>query len=213
MRFALIDGVRTLPAPKMRGSCPSCGSEMVSKCGKHVSWHWAHKGRRHCDPWWEPETEWHLAWKAHFPADWQEVIQFDLATGEKHIADVRTPAGLVLEFQHSRIASEEMAAREAFYGEMAWIVDGRRSELEPWHFRLSIENPKDGSAKFPLFWHSPSKLVPTWAASTKPVYLDFGEVVLWRIGAFDRQTKRGFVVQHFRDDVLRGWLAPLATSE
>lgn len=53
-------------------------------------WHWAHKGRLPCDPWWEPETEWHRMWKDYFPSQNQEVVHFDAATGEKHVADVKT---------------------------------------------------------------------------------------------------------------------------
>jgi hypothetical protein len=80
---------------------------------------------RNCEDWWEPETVWHRAWKDAFPADWQEVIHV-AEDGERHIADVRTPHGLVLEFQHSRLPPVEQAAREAFYGDMVWVVDGTR---------------------------------------------------------------------------------------
>jgi hypothetical protein len=51
----------------------------------------AHKGRLECDPWYE-ETEWHRSWKDRFPLGWQEQIAYDPVTGEKHIADVRTPS-------------------------------------------------------------------------------------------------------------------------
>ena len=52
-------------------------------------WHWAHRGSRFCDPWWENETEWHRSWKGQFPVNWQEVVH-QAETGEKHIADVKT---------------------------------------------------------------------------------------------------------------------------
>ncbi len=58
---------------------------------------------RSCDPWWENETEWHRKWKGNFAEEWQEVILTDGITDEKHIADIRTPYGLVVEFQHSHI--------------------------------------------------------------------------------------------------------------
>ena len=69
---------------------------MVARCGEVRVRHWAHKGRRLCDPWWENETEWHRAWKDQFPADWQEVVCY-AEDGERHIADVKTHAGWVIE--------------------------------------------------------------------------------------------------------------------
>jgi competence protein CoiA len=87
---------------------------MVAKCGRVKVWHWAHKGRLECDPWYE-ETEWHRSWKDRFPLVWQEQIAYDPDSGEKHIADVSTPNGLIIEFQHSVISPQEIAARETFY--------------------------------------------------------------------------------------------------
>lgn len=53
------------------------------------------------------------------------MVQFDAATGEKHIADVKTSQGLVIELQHSAMPADELRSREEFYGDMIWIVDGR----------------------------------------------------------------------------------------
>ena len=46
--------------------------------------------------------------------------------GEKHIADVKTERGDVLEFQHSPLDPQERRAREEFYQRMVWVVDGTR---------------------------------------------------------------------------------------
>lgn len=108
---------------------------MVAKCGELIRWHWAHRGRRVCDPWWENEGEWHRAWKRHFPLDCHEVVQHDSA-GEKHIADVKLPSGLVIELQHSAMPFDEMRSREAFYGNMVWIVDAG-----PFRKNISIFHP------------------------------------------------------------------------
>ncbi|WP_223825375.1 competence protein CoiA family protein [Halopseudomonas salina] len=61
-----------------------------------------------------------------------EVVLFDEATGEKHIADLKTDRGMVIEIQHSAMPVEELKAREAFYKHMIWIVDGRpfRTQFE-----------------------------------------------------------------------------------
>ncbi len=77
MRFALIDSKKIEATEGAKGFCPCCNSEMVPKCGDLKINHWAHKGKRICDPWWENETDWHRNWKNQFPSDWQEVVQFD----------------------------------------------------------------------------------------------------------------------------------------
>jgi competence protein CoiA len=124
VRFAMVDDRRIEATPGQTGHCPNCAKPMIAKCGTQVIWHWAHKGVR-CDGWWEPETAWHRAWKDQFPAEWQEFV-CEGDGGERHIADVFTSHGLVIEFQHSRLPPEEQAAREAFYRNMVWVVDGTR---------------------------------------------------------------------------------------
>lgn len=133
MRFANIDGQRVEATPGQSGHCPSCGKVIIAKCGTRVIWHWAHKGVR-CDGWWEPETAWHRAWKEEFPTEWQEFV-CEGDGGERHIADVFTPHGLVIEFQHLRLPPEERAAREAFYPNLVWVVDGTRLASETARFK------------------------------------------------------------------------------
>ena len=45
------------------------------------------------------------------------------ATGERHYADVRTDRPLVIEFQNSPISSSTIHIREAFYGDMVWVIN------------------------------------------------------------------------------------------
>jgi competence protein CoiA len=190
MKFAEVNGKRSEPQPKTRGSCSRCGAETVSKCGDHVVWHWAHKSLAHCDPWWESETEWHRQWKDRFPADWQEIVLVDNSTGARHIADIRTPSGLVIEFQRSSIDPAEVLAREAFYQKMVWIVDGCRNEFDKHNFSnmRSLHNA-DGLVSFR--WHGRSKLFARWHTE-KPVFIDFGQGFgFWRILRYDPNTRRG----------------------
>ena len=207
MRFATFDGKRARPTPKLRGLCPSCAAEVVAKCGRHVVWHWAHLSRVTCDAWWENETEWHRNWKDRFPEEWQEVICVDNTSGEKHIADIQAPSGLTVEFQHSPISSTEVASRESFYGNLLWVVDGCRNELDPNFFRLSLSKPvAEGTNEFPLRWWGPSKLFANWATATKLVYFDFGhEDILWRLLHFDRATKAGAVKPYGRKALVTLW--------
>ncbi len=125
MDVAIVDGQRTPPAPGLKGICERCEAQAQAKCGPIVRWHWAHAGRRHCDPWMENEGPWHKAWKEMFPFAWRENVRFDMATGEKHVADIQRPDGLVVELQNSPMPLDEMRSREQFYGErMIWIVNG-----------------------------------------------------------------------------------------
>src|SRR5688572_30242664 len=113
MIFAIVDNKRVKATISgARGVC-LCGSELIAKCGEVRINHWAHKGNRLCDPWWE-ETEWHRTWKGLFPNDWQEVRQ-QAASGEWHIADVKTGQEWVIEFQHSHLNTDERRARNDFY--------------------------------------------------------------------------------------------------
>lgn len=174
MHLAIVDDVRMPPSPKAVGTCPVCGDPVLAKCGTMRVHHWAHRGTLACDAWWERELEWHRDWKNQFPIAWQESIRF-ADDGEKHVADIRTEAGLVIEFQHSAISPSERTAREAFYGNMVWVVDGTRLIRDRPRF-LENKGLLDWTGKPGLF----TTLVPekvfqrNWIGSTAPVFFDFG---------------------------------------
>jgi hypothetical protein len=135
--------------------------------------HWAHQGLESCDAWKENETQWHRNWKNKFSPSWQEYIQHD-ESGEKHIADVRTANGLVLEFQHSNIDPSERIARERFHKNMFWVVDGSRLKRDFPRFQKGAKDfrttPLNG-----LFLSSfPEECFPpTWLECSVPVVFDF----------------------------------------
>lgn len=173
MKFAIIDDARREPAPGLTGSCPGCDQKVIAKCGEQRLWHWAHKGKRTCDPWWEPETEWHRAWKNLFPEEWQEV-PMRAANGELHIADVRTPAGMVLEFQHSAITPDERRSREAFYDRMLWIVDGLRLKNDRRRMDREFNGWRNWAEfKFQFGGDRQYDFPKRWADCGVPVLLDF----------------------------------------
>lgn len=124
MQYALIDGRRSEASSGAKATCPTCGSGMVAKCGPRIVHHWAHAGRRDCDPWWENETPWHREWKNLFPPGCREICH-TAPDGEVHRADIKTPTGIVIEVQHSAITDAERLSREAFYGNLIWIIDGK----------------------------------------------------------------------------------------
>ena len=184
MRFALSGNQRIEATPGATGTCPGCRAEVLARCGTKRIWHWAHKGRRHCDHWWENETEWHRDWKNQFPSDWQEVRARD-ETGEQHIADVKTPYGVVIEFQHSAIKPDEVAKRTNFYGQVIWIVDGNRrqtdrtqyermlSENRPQRFP-SVEGVSVDYVDIYTVDHNETRLLKEWGSLCRIVGFDFG---------------------------------------
>lgn len=141
MKFSTVNGQRVAPFPKGKGICPFCGSDVIAKCGNQKLWHWAHSVKRTCDPWWENETQWHRDWKGHWKEEFQEVVQFDSRTGEKHIADVINQDGFVLEFQNSPMSDDELSSREQFYGDMAWVVNAM-SFAANIEFGAKLPNPE-----------------------------------------------------------------------
>ncbi len=178
MKFALVNGEKIEAAKGVKGLCPSCGSELIDRCGEVKINHWAHKGNRNCDPWWENETDWHRSWKGKFPKDWQEVVHFD-ESGEKHIADVKTNRGWVIEFQHSYLKPEERRTRNAFYNKLVWVVDGTRRKTDISQFEKAIEESTVICEK-PLVRrvHFPEecRLLKEWDSSNSLIFFDFQEV-------------------------------------
>ena len=159
MLWALQDQQRIAPTPKQSAVCPGCGEPVLSKCGPIMTWHWAHKTNS-C-PWnTEPETEWHRAWKQHFPDDWQEVKYGD------NRADILTPARVV-EIQNSPISADTVREREAVYGNMIWIVNGAKFENK---FKFSQHWWDE--QKYLFRWLFPRK---SWWAAEAELYIDFSD--------------------------------------
>ena len=161
---------------------------MVARCGETRVRHWAHKGRRLCDQWWENETEWHRAWKDEFPVEWQEIVHH-AKDGERHISDVKTGDGWVIEFQHSHIEPEERRSREAFYESLIWVVDATRRPRDLPHFArawASGESRDPFSNKRRI--SSPAgALLRDWAGSRAHVFFDLGDggALWWLFPASD----------------------------
>jgi competence CoiA-like predicted nuclease len=160
---ALLDGQRITAEPKRTGHCPGCLREVVAKCGPINAWHWAHKASSDCDSWSEPFTQWHADWQAQFPADWCEIPRGG------HRADVRSPTGLVIEFQHSALSADEMRDREKHYGRMLWVFDAIEAHETD---RLNLRG-KD--RYFSFRWKHPRRSI---LACRRPVFLDLGGSLL-----------------------------------
>ena len=109
------------------------------------------------------------------PAECQEFIQYDEKLAEKHIADVRTHHGLVIEFQHSHLDPQERAARERFYGNMVWVVDGTRLRRDYPRFLKGKESlrPTNNLPGYFLLAFPDECFPMMWLDSSVPVIFDF----------------------------------------
>ena len=206
MQYAISLGKRCEPTPSATGNCPCCGQEVIARCGDRKIWHWAHKGRRNCDPWWESETEWHRSWKAMFPLQSQEVVHFDDQTGEKHIADVKISNGTVIEFQHSYIKPEEQRAREDFYKHMIWVVDGTRLKYDYPRFEKAIPQWQQWLLLMRPVYCVAEVFPSAWANRKVPVVFDWGllDEFVW---LHPRQTNEAYQVCWKLDrDLLKSYL-------
>lgn len=207
MKFALVSGTRQEAQPNLKGLCIGCGSPTLARCGEIRVNHWAHLGQRRCDPWWENETDWHRAWKNQFPTECQEIVQH-AEDGEKHIADVITKSGWVLEFQHSYLKPEERRSRENFYKKLIWVVDGNRRIKDKKRF---FEILSDGGhhkdypnlkSTFPE-----GALFRDWVNSTAHVFFDFGDDEVWWLSPRSNEfyahvlpiTRQQFIEFHLED--------------
>jgi hypothetical protein len=134
MQYAIVETNRLEAFPGGSGLCPICGARMIAKCGPRLLHHWAHAGRKNCDPWRENETPWHREWKNHFPASCREVSHL-APDGEIHRADIKTSSGIIIEIQHSPMTDAERSSREHFYRNLAWVLDGApfRSNFDIYH--------------------------------------------------------------------------------
>ena len=186
MLYAQVNGQKTPATPNSRAICPSCGSEVMAKCGQIKIWHWAHVANdQNCQT--KPETEWHIGWKSLFSKENCEVrITKDLTT---KIADVYTDSGLVVEFQHSTISVEEIQLRESFYNNMIWVFD----IIQPYsQGRISIKEKYSVKMKkeyISINWKHAKQHI---RFCSKPVYLDTGESMFRLMNVFENRTFVGW---------------------
>lgn len=196
MQYAWIDGRKRPPiAKKERTTCRDCGGDLTAVMPVENVPHWRHKSGD-CDPWSEPEGEWHLAWKEFFDLSSREVALRDPVAGELHRADVLfgqgTPKATVLELQHSSISEEERDAREAFYRRehrMFWLVHIHSDTTFLAHrFGMSLDFRSrpveiDGRQFGIMRWVGPSKqFIEKWKRAKAHVFFNAGGSIYYLAG-------------------------------
>lgn len=156
MLFAIDENnIKHEPRPNLHKEtplfCPSCKTSVLSKCGSEKIWHFSHKSTEECDSWSESDP-WHLNWQALFPKE-----QVEIVTGN-HRADVISTGGVVIEFQHSYLSSDEAKEREDFYQNMIWLFDA----VEPWQDgrlrEVNVDNNKNKRIKS-FNWEKPKSFI------------------------------------------------------
>lgn len=156
------DGNRIEPKPKSRAYCPICQAEVTAKCGELKEWHWSHLSLSDCDTWSEGQTKWHRNWKEHWPKECQEVVI------GRHRADVKSPNGIVVEFQHSNLSLADVREREDFYGKMIWVFD-ITDHYEDDKFQFFVKHSPKGTY-YTFRWKNAKKFM---LSTTKPAFLDY----------------------------------------
>jgi len=202
MKFAILNGARVEPEKGCAGAiCPICKQPVVARCGDIRLPHWAHKSVIDCDPWKENETQWHRDWKDLF-GDMQEKVHEN--GGVRHLADVKTLDGTIVEFRHSAINDEGKRTRAHFFGKwMLWVVDCVNRpkavarfrdnkytllrEHIPWCQVFSTEEP---GGCFPR----------SWVKCNRFVIFDFGEEDVWCLFPRKRDMDRAIVMGIKKDD-------------
>jgi hypothetical protein len=87
-------------------------------------------------------SEWHMNWQNEFDKEYREIIHHGKLG--KHIADVKTKHGHIIEFQNSPISSKEILQREEFYGDkLLWILNSDT-------FKLQLNSEKNNKKKYEI---------------------------------------------------------------
>ncbi len=200
MLIAILNGERVTPRPRQRGAvCDLCGRPVVARCGPLKIWHYAHVSGRACDHWAEVETRWHLSWKQAFPPDCCEVRLGN------HRADVWTPEGRIIEFQHSPIGLPDVLERTQFYaprGDFHWVLDLT-------HTAWTIP-PFEGVRQCDYTWHRPRRAFQDCATR---VWLHLPGEVLLRLDCIRREP--GVLAWHGQGCALHtaDWLAAVRQGQ
>lgn len=173
MHIAIVNNERATPSPRATGSCPACGRPVIAKCGDVKVHHWAHRGKTSCEHGREQKTPWHNAWQSQFSTDWLERRDY-AESGEVRIADVRTERGVTIEVQHSPLCAQEIAARERFYRNLVWVVNGARVKADLLRFLRWSRSAPTAWRRGVYLTSGPEQILPSaWVNCDAPVVFDF----------------------------------------
>jgi hypothetical protein len=128
MKYATFKGIKTHAKQAVSGDI---GNDIwfkeyeVTACVGKYRQYWKYVDEKPIlPPGYEPETEWHAAWKSLVQDEYSEVVCGD---NREHRADIKTDKH-VIEIQKSRIDGRDVIARNKFYQKLTgtrvvWIVN------------------------------------------------------------------------------------------
>ena len=120
--------------------CPICRELVIPKCGKLVAPHFAHKSKSECaSEQYDRKTPWHYKWQNKIINPKPGVnVEVRIKGEYLKIADVVTPSGIIIEFQHSPLTLEERLLRESHYKNMVWVIHRSIEERRIWKTKTNI---------------------------------------------------------------------------
>lgn len=175
--------------------CEECGTRLIAKNkGTERNHHYAHvpdeknKGiQRDCKERSDLRTanqmsEWHRSWQGRYPESQREVV---FKKDDRIFrADVFLPERReVIEFQHSRITSEDFHARNEFYNSLGysviWLFDfdeleGRYQYIHPDQYDDFVQRfVRDGQKVYAMDQDTYRSTFGDWKAKSKKVHVYF----------------------------------------
>jgi len=175
---ALVNGVLARATRGARGACPSCGDEVYARIPDHAIRHWAHiplpdGEARGCDNARGEMTEWHLEWQN----ERTDLTCIEVSGPDGiHKADVITPGGFIIEFQHSLIPREDIESREQYWRKGMWVLDGTpREDDDEERVRIRRKPDQSPADQWRMFeWPRAPLLI---SRAEWPCWIDLGEKV------------------------------------
>lgn len=159
--------------------CPCCRKRMRARVGDVRIPHWAHESGERCDEWWEEESEWRNDWMQLLSGSDKVDVENVLEKGNvRHFYDARFAGRQIAIFRRKRLSPEMLAAREQFFGDMFWFVEGTVSEYERFSDHLAdkkiVEVPnakRSYMCRARLLGSVP--FYGRWSECARPVLFDF----------------------------------------
>ncbi len=156
------------------GTCPWTQHPVKAHVGL-LRQYWAYVGEHPILPHgYEPESEWHLTWKAPIQDQYCEVI---FGNNNEHRADILGSNDTVIEIQRSVIDIRESRERVEFYQRetgkrVIWVVDIQ----EFWRKRLFLDGRPDSRGTYKIKWKPKRTWLWDLAGNTKTnLFLEFNQ--------------------------------------
>ena len=168
--------------------CPCCKSLLVQKKGSFLIWHFAHKYLDNCISYYDNKGEWHRKMQELFPENNREI--FESFSSYRHIYDVLTESGIIIEFQHSPISLEDFKKRTKDYvfrslmnktPRPIWVFDYTERD-----FSLSPQRYENSPRRRKLYWKRATDLFGE--------YLDYKNDNMYELWFYIKPYQRGDVV-------------------